>query len=134
LQNAKRFPIGSAECESQVAGDSVRGGQNNHKRWKKWESNPDIKTILPGTMIARLGLLSQEDQKMNAIVMSVVKDHPSAATAAVGSSIIDTATDQMTMPVPLKPSAAMLAAGSRSGGVSVEIAWKIYLAMIREAA
>lgn len=37
-------------------------------------------------------------------------------------------------PVPLKPSAAMLASGSRAGGVSVEVAWKIYLAMIREAA
>lgn len=33
--------------------------------------------------------------------------------------------------VPLKPSAIMLAAGARAGGVSVEAAWKIYLAMIK---
>jgi len=33
--------------------------------------------------------------------------------------------------VPLKPSAAMLAAGARAGGVSVETAWKIYQAMIK---
>lgn len=71
---------------------------------------------------------------MNAIVMSVVNDHPSAVASAVASSVIDTATEQMTTDVPLKPSAAMLASGSRAGGVSVEVAWKIYLAMIREAA
>lgn len=34
--------------------------------------------------------------------------------------------------VPLKPSAAMLAAGARAGGVTVETAWKIYQAMINE--
>ena len=77
---------------------------------------------------------------MNAIVMSVLKDHTTAAASVVSGSVsgatavIDTAVDQMTTPVPLKPSAAMLAAGSRAGGVSVEIAWKIYLAMVREAA
>ena len=32
--------------------------------------------------------------------------------------------------VPVKPSAAMLAAGARSAGVSVEVAWKIYRAMV----
>ncbi|HYD29309.1 MAG TPA: hypothetical protein VEB64_00405 [Azospirillaceae bacterium] len=34
--------------------------------------------------------------------------------------------------VPLKPNAAMLAAGARAGGVTVEVAWKIYQAMINE--
>lgn len=78
---------------------------------------------------------------MNAIVMSALKDHPAAASAMTGAvslhgvtAVVDTAVEQMTTPVPLKPSAAMLAAGSRAGGVSVEIAWKIYLAMVREAA
>lgn len=74
---------------------------------------------------------------MNAIVMSVMQDHPhSAAASAVAqaTSVLDVAVDQMTTPVPLKPSAAMLAAGTRAGGVSVELAWKIYLAMVREAA
>lgn len=33
--------------------------------------------------------------------------------------------------VPLKPTAAMLAAGARAGHVTVETAWKIYQAMIR---
>lgn len=33
--------------------------------------------------------------------------------------------------VPLKPSAAMLAEGARAGGVTVEVAWKIYQAMLR---
>ncbi len=32
--------------------------------------------------------------------------------------------------VPLKPSAEMLAAGTRAGEVSVEIAWRVYRAMI----
>jgi hypothetical protein len=35
--------------------------------------------------------------------------------------------------VPKKPSARMLAAGARAGDVSVEIAWKVYQAMIQEA-
>ena len=34
------------------------------------------------------------------------------------------------VPVPVKPTAAMLAAGARSAGVSVEIAWRIYRAMV----
>lgn len=37
-------------------------------------------------------------------------------------------------PVPLKPTAAMLAAGSRAGQVSVETVWKIYQAMLHESA
>lgn len=32
--------------------------------------------------------------------------------------------------VPVKPTAAMLAAGARAAGVSVEVAWKIYRAMV----
>ena len=34
------------------------------------------------------------------------------------------------VPVPAKPTAAMLAAGARAAGVSVEVAWKIYRAMV----
>ncbi|WP_207486133.1 hypothetical protein [Arenibaculum pallidiluteum] len=34
--------------------------------------------------------------------------------------------------VPVKPSVAMLTAGARAGGVSVETAWKIYQAMLKE--
>lgn len=34
------------------------------------------------------------------------------------------------VPVPAKPTAAMLAAGARSAGVSVEVAWRIYRAMV----
>lgn len=73
---------------------------------------------------------------MNAIVMSALKNHPTTAASVISgaTAVVDTAVDQMTTPTPLKPSAAMLAAGSRAGGVSVEIAWKIYLAMVREAA
>ena len=36
--------------------------------------------------------------------------------------------------VPAKPSADMLAAGARAGGVSVEIAWKVYQAMVTAGA
>ena len=35
--------------------------------------------------------------------------------------------------VPTKPSAAMLAAGARAGDVSVEVAWRVYQAMVAEA-
>lgn len=34
------------------------------------------------------------------------------------------------VPVPAKPTATMLAAGARAAGVSVEVAWKIYRAMV----
>lgn len=73
---------------------------------------------------------------MNAIVMPALKDHHIGAASIISgaTSVVDTAVEQMTTAAPLKPSAAMLAAGSRAGGVSVEIAWKIYLAMVREAA
>ena len=33
--------------------------------------------------------------------------------------------------VPIKPSLDMLTAGSRAGGVSVQKAWEIYMAMLR---
>jgi hypothetical protein len=33
--------------------------------------------------------------------------------------------------VPGKPTAAMLAAGARAGGVTVEVAWRVYQAMIQ---
>ena len=85
---------------------------------------------------------------MNAIAMNVVKErHPveRALDSRVHGVIVTTvdtaplaaplaAVEASSTPVPLKPSAAMLAAGSRAGGVSVETAWKIYLAMIKEAA
>lgn len=35
--------------------------------------------------------------------------------------------------VPRKPSAEMLAAGTRAGEVSVETAWRVYQAMVAEA-
>lgn len=35
--------------------------------------------------------------------------------------------------VPRKPSAEMLAAGTRAGEVSVETAWRVYQAMLAEA-
>ncbi len=38
-----------------------------------------------------------------------------------------------TIRVPAKPSTAMLAAGAEAGRVSVESAWRIYLAMVRAA-
>ena len=34
------------------------------------------------------------------------------------------------VPVPAKPTAIMLARGARAAGVSVEVAWKIYRAMV----
>ena len=81
---------------------------------------------------------------MNAIAMNVVKERlpvEYALDSRVHGMIVTTvdaaplaAVEASSTPVPLKPSAAMLAAGSRAGGVSVETAWKIYLAMIKEAA
>lgn len=32
--------------------------------------------------------------------------------------------------VPTKPTAAMLAAGARAGGVTVEVAWRVFQAMV----
>ncbi|AWJ88948.1 hypothetical protein Sp245p_03650 [Azospirillum baldaniorum] len=82
---------------------------------------------------------------MNAIAMNVVKErHPvehaldsrihGVIVSSVDSAPLTASVEPSSTPVPLKPSAAMLAAGSRAGGVSVETAWKIYLAMIKEAA
>lgn len=39
-------------------------------------------------------------------------------------------TESGLIPVPAKPTATMLAAGARAAGVSVEVAWKIYRAMV----
>ncbi|WP_366658486.1 hypothetical protein [Fodinicurvata sp. EGI_FJ10296] len=38
--------------------------------------------------------------------------------------------DIRSVPVPAKPSAAMLAEGARAGGVSVSVAFRVYQAMI----
>lgn len=72
---------------------------------------------------------------MNAMTMNLTKDRP------ITEYVLDTTvtprtipTEPCSTPVPLKPTAAMLASGSRAGGVSVETAWRIYLAMINEAA
>lgn len=65
---------------------------------------------------------------MNALATTMLKTRDAVDLAGA------TATEDVThTQVPLKPTAAMLANGSRAGGVSVEVAWKIYLAMIREA-
>ena len=34
------------------------------------------------------------------------------------------------VPLPGKPTASMLAAGARAGNVSVEVAWRVYQAMV----
>jgi hypothetical protein len=68
---------------------------------------------------------------MNAISGIVTKDHALAGESLGG--LLGHAGDPTSTTVPLKPSAAMLAAGSRAGGVSVEAAWKIYQAMIKAA-
>jgi hypothetical protein len=70
---------------------------------------------------------------MNAIALHMTKtsqtnDNLNASVTAMGALCEPGHTA-----VPLKPSAAMLAAGARAGGVSVEIAWKIYQAMIHHA-
>ncbi|WP_434615000.1 hypothetical protein [Azospirillum sp. B2RO_4] len=71
---------------------------------------------------------------MNAIAMTLIKKSQ-PCDADLGASI--TAMGALCEPgqtaVPLKPSATMLAAGARAGGVSVEVAWKIYQAMIHHA-
>lgn len=59
---------------------------------------------------------------------------PTNGTLTYALDVVGAMGDAGMTPVPLKPSATMLASGSRAGGVSVEVAWKIYLAMIREAA
>ncbi|WP_298374830.1 hypothetical protein [Azospirillum sp.] len=71
---------------------------------------------------------------MNAIALHMTKTsqtHDNSLNASV------TAMGALCEPghtaVPLKPSATMLASGARAGGVSVEVAWKIYQAMIHHA-
>lgn len=66
---------------------------------------------------------------MNAI-SGVVMNERALASESLGSLLGGEPTSTT---VPLKPSAAMLAAGARAGGVSVEAAWKIYQAMIKAA-
>jgi len=65
---------------------------------------------------------------MNAITGMVLKER-----SLVSESSPTLAADAGFAAVPLKPSVAMLAAGTRAGGVSVEAAWKIYLAMVKAA-
>jgi len=67
---------------------------------------------------------------MNAISGIVVKDRVLASESLTG--LLGQA-EPANATVPLKPSAVMLAAGARAGGVSVEAAWKIYHAMIKAA-
>ncbi|MGQ9366639.1 hypothetical protein [Azospirillum sp. ST 5-10] len=72
---------------------------------------------------------------MNAVTATMLNDRRTMADSRdTGFDLAGTMTDTSHTPVPLKPSATMLAAGSRAGGVTVEIAWRIYLAMINEAA
>ncbi|MCG5242564.1 hypothetical protein [Azospirillum doebereinerae] len=69
---------------------------------------------------------------MNAISMSPLMKTRQPLDSTINASV--TAMGALCEPghttVPLKPSATMLAAGARAGGVSVEVAWKIYQAMI----
>ncbi|NYZ12904.1 hypothetical protein HL658_10100 [Azospirillum sp. RWY-5-1] len=71
---------------------------------------------------------------MNAISISILKERAmNTGAAIIGSDDNLTPIDPCRTPVPLKPSAAMLADGARAGGVTVEVAWRIYQAMIRAA-
>lgn len=45
--------------------------------------------------------------------------------------MVDTMTANGLTAVPVKPTADMLLAGARAGGVSVEQVWSIYMAMLR---
>ena len=47
--------------------------------------------------------------------------------------VVDAISEAGLVTVPAKPSAAMLAAGARAGDVSVEVAWRIFQAMIKSA-
>ena len=66
---------------------------------------------------------------MNAISGMVMKDRSSVGESLGG--LLSHTGEPTSATVPLKPSATMLAAGARAGGVSVEVAWKIYQAMIK---
>ncbi|PWC34186.1 hypothetical protein [Azospirillum sp. TSO35-2] len=68
---------------------------------------------------------------MNAVAMTLLKNSQSGDTSLGASvSAMGALCEPGQTAVPLKPSATMLAAGARAGGVSVEVAWKIYQAMI----
>jgi len=75
----------------------------------------------------------KEIPAMNAIAKDIKSNAQSLSEASDCSFDISVQTDCAVTEVPLKPSAAMLAEGARAGGVSVETAWKIYLAMLRSA-
>ena len=68
---------------------------------------------------------------MNAISPNVVNDRTMPGESL--GDLLGHSAEPATATVPLKPSALMLAAGARAGGVSVEAAWKIYQAMLKEA-
>jgi hypothetical protein len=71
---------------------------------------------------------------MNAIVITPPKPQaPLDSTFDASVTAMGALCEPGHTAVPLKPSASMLAAGARAGGVSVEIAWKIYQAMIHHA-
>lgn len=46
-------------------------------------------------------------------------------------TMVDAMTSSGLTAVPVKPTMEMLLAGARAGGVSVEAAWSIYMAMLR---
>lgn len=68
---------------------------------------------------------------MNAISGVVMNERALASESLTG--LLSQGGEPTSATVPLKPSAVMLAAGARAGGVSVEAAWKIYQAMIKAA-
>lgn len=71
---------------------------------------------------------------MNAIAVSLMKkSQPSDTDLGASVTAMGALCEPGQTAVPLKPSATMLAAGARAGGVSVEVAWKIYQAMIHHA-
>lgn len=71
---------------------------------------------------------------MNAIAISLHKERAmNTGAAMIASDDNLSPIDACRTPVPLKPTAAMLADGARAGGVTVEVAWRIYQAMIRVA-
>lgn len=70
---------------------------------------------------------------MNVITLPVTKDLDTCSSLATGVFETGVLADVSSTSVPLKPTAAMLADGSRAGGVTVEVAWRIYQAMLRAA-
>lgn len=71
---------------------------------------------------------------MNAIALHMTKSsQPTDSTLNASVTAMGALCEPGHTAVPLKPSATMLASGARAGGVSVEVAWKIYQAMIHHA-